>query len=76
MKVSDVIKMALARAGKTQVEMMPVFGISSRQAMNNKFARGSWSADDLAKVAAFTGGKLVIRYPDGFEIPVLPEDVE
>ena len=76
MKVSDVIRMALVKAGKAQVDLMPVFDVSSRQAMNNKFARGSWSADDLAKVAAFTGGKLVIQYPDGFEIPVLPEDVE
>ena len=51
-------------------------GLSSPTVLNNKFVRGSWSADDLAKVAAFTGGRLVIQYPDGIEISVLPEDVE
>ena len=76
LKITDVVRMALVKGIKTQVDMMPVFGMSSRQAMNNKFSRGSWSANDLAKVAAFTGGKLVIRYPDGLEIPVLPEDAE
>ena len=76
MKISDVVRMALVRGGKNQVELMRFFGMSTPSAMGNKFSRGSWSANDLAKVAAFTGGKLVIRYPDGMEIPVNPEDAE
>ncbi len=76
MKISDVVRMALLKGQKSQVDLVPVFNMSSPQALGNKFSRGSWSANDLAKVAAFTGGKLLIRYPDGQEIQVLPEDAE
>lgn len=76
MKISDVVRMALLKGEKTQVELVRFFGMSTPSAMGNKLARGSWSANDLAKVAAFTGGKLIIRYPDGMEIPVVPEDAE
>ena len=76
MKISDAVRMALAKSQRTQTDLVPVFGMSSRQSISNKFAKGSWSANDLAKVAAFTGGKLLIRYPDGQEIQVLPEDAE
>lgn len=76
MKISAVVRMALAKDKKKNVELSRFLGLSSPAVLNNKFVRGSWSADDLAKVAAFTGGKLVIQYPDGMEIPVLPEDAE
>ena len=71
--ISDVVRMALLKAGMQQNELAKIWGISSRQAMNNKFARGSWSANDLANVAEITGGKLVIVYPDGQEFLVKPE---
>lgn len=76
MKISEVVRMALAKDKKKNVDLSRFLGLSSPTVLNNKFVRGSWSADDLAKVAAFTGGKLVIQYPDGIEIPVLPEDAE
>lgn len=76
MKMSDVVRMALVKGQKKQIELGNFLGLSSPAAMGNKLARDSWSADDLAKVAAFTGGKLVIRYQDGIEIAVLPEDIE
>lgn len=74
MSISDTIRMALIKGGITQVALAQKMGIGSRQAMNNRFARGSWSADDLASIAELTGGKLIIRYPDGQEIPVTPEE--
>ncbi len=76
MKMSDVVRMALVKGQKKQVDLGNFLGMSSPAAMGNKLARDSWSADDLAKVAAFTGGKLVIQYPDGIEIPVMPEEAE
>ena len=76
MSITDCIWMALRKANRQQIEMVSAWGMSSRQAMNNKFARGSWSAEDLAKVAEFTGGQLKIVYPDGQEILILPEKPE
>ena len=73
MKISDTIRMALLKGGRSQADLAQRWGFTSRQAMNNKFARGSWSANELSNVAEFTGGKLIIRYPDGQEIPVAPE---
>ena len=76
MIISDVVRMALKKGQKKQVELVQLLGMSSPAAVGNKFAKDSWFANDLAKVAAFTGGKLVIRYQDGTEIAVLPEDAE
>lgn len=73
MAISDCIWMALKKANKGQIDLMQEWGISSRQAISNKFARGSWSANELANLAEFTGGKLIIQYPDGQEILIQPE---
>lgn len=69
--VSQRVKQALVGCGRKQIELADFFGIS-RQAMSNKFNRDSWSADELAKVAAFVGGSLVIEMPDGQRIIVDP----
>ncbi len=74
MKISDVVRMALVKSQKTQVDLQKYFNLSSPSALGNKLLRGSWSANDLARVAEFTGGDLIIRYPDGTEIAVRPEE--
>jgi hypothetical protein len=73
MTISDTIRMALQKSGKKQVDLAAEWGIPSRAAMNIKFSRGSWSANELANIAEFTGGKLAIIYPDGQQILVIPE---
>ena len=73
MSISDCVWMALKKANKGQVDLMQEWGIASRQAISNKFTRGSWSANELANLAEFTGGKLLIQYPDGQEIIIQPE---
>lgn len=73
--VSQRIKQALIGCGRKQIELAEFFGIS-RQAMSNKFNRDSWSADELAKVASFVGGNLVIEMPDGQRIVVDPPKTE
>jgi len=73
--VSQRVKQALVGCGKKQIELADHFGIS-RQAMSNKFSRDSWSADELARVAAFVGGNLVIEMPDGQRIVVDPPKTE
>ena len=61
MKISDTVRMALAKGNKKNADLSRFLELSSPTVLNNKFVRGSWSADDLAKVAAFTGGRLVIQ---------------
>ena len=65
--VSDKVKGLLALCGKKQIELAEEFGMS-KQTMGNKMARGSWSGNDLARVAAFCGCKLVFVLPDGQQI--------
>ncbi|HMM32387.1 MAG TPA: hypothetical protein PKB13_11505 [Clostridia bacterium] len=52
--VSEKIKALLALKGKKNVGLAAHLGLSP-QSMNNKLSRGSWSAEDLIKVAEFTG---------------------
>ena len=47
--VSDKIKGLLSMKGKKYKELAKLFGISE-QAMRNKFARGSFSADELIMI--------------------------
>ena len=73
MSVSTSVRMALAKGNKRQVELAELLGFT-RQAVNLKLAKERWTGAELARVAAFTGGKLAFVYPDGQEILVdLPE---
>lgn len=74
MAISDKVKGLLALSGKKQIELADRFGMS-KQTMNNKMNRGSWSASDLARVADFCGCKLAFVLPDGQHI-YLEEDKE
>ena len=67
--ISNQIKSALALSGRKQTELAEHFEMT-KQSMNNKIARDSWSAKDLAKVAEFVGGKLVLIMPDGQRINI------
>ena len=67
MALSDTVRMAMAKKGMSQKDLAEEWG-STRQAINNKFGRDSWSGDDLMKVARITGGKLAFVYPDGQQL--------
>lgn len=72
MALSDKIKGIIAMVGKQQQELAQHFGMS-KQVMNNKISRNSWSGKDLVKVADFVGGQLAIILPDGQKI-ILDDD--
>lgn len=72
MSASNVVKGLLAIQGIKQLTLAEHFGMS-KQTMSNKFARNSWSAADLAKVANFCGCKLAFILPDGQQL-ALEED--
>lgn len=73
MAISDKVKGLLTLNGKRQIELAEAFGMS-KQTMNNKMNRGSWSARDLAKVAEFCGCRLAFLLPDGQHIFLDVED--
>lgn len=58
--VSDKIKALLRMKGKQNKELAHVFGISE-QAMRNKFVRGSFSADEMIKIADFLNCQLAFE---------------
>lgn len=58
--VSDKIKALLNMKGKKYKELAQLFGISE-QAMRNKFARGSFSADELIQIADFVNCQLAFN---------------
>ena len=72
MSISDRVKGLLALSGKRQIDLAADFGMS-KQSMNNKFARNSWSASDLVKVSDFCGCKLVFLMPHGQQIIIRDE---
>ncbi len=71
MSVSKAVRMALAKGEKRQVELAEYLGIQARP-VNLKLAKERWTGAELAKVAAFTGGKLAFIYPDGQQILIEP----
>lgn len=73
MSISNSVKMALNKAGKRQIDLAALYECS-KQSMSTKFSRGSWFAKDLARVAAFTGGRLAFVYPDGQIIYIEPDN--
>ena len=58
--VSNKIKALLNMKGKKYKELAQLFGISE-QAMRNKFARGSFSADELIQIADFVNCQLAFN---------------
>lgn len=61
--ITGRIKSLLAISGKKNVELAAYMGISP-QSLQNKFNRGSFSTDDLIKIAAFTGAELSFSIGD------------
>lgn len=69
MAVTEKIKALLSMKGKKNIELATYLGISP-QSMQNKFNRGSFSAEDLIKISAFTDCTLAFEV-DGFQKIIL-----
>lgn len=68
MAVTDKIKALLSIKGKKNVELAAYLGISP-QSLQNKFTRGSFSAEDLIKVSDFLGCTLafeILRFTENY----------
>lgn len=69
------VRAVLSIIGKNQSEMAEAFGMS-KQSMNNKFSRNSWTLSDLLKLSAMADCKLLYRFDDGTELVISdPQDV-
>jgi hypothetical protein len=62
--VSDKVRALLALAGKRNIDLATLYGVS-KQSMNNKITNNRFSADDLIRIATFTGCKVAFVLPDG-----------
>lgn len=72
--VTDKIKALLAMSGKKQIELAKEFGLTP-QSMNNKMSLNRYNAEDLIKIAQFTGCKIGFLLPDGQHIFLDVEDM-
>jgi len=75
MTVSSKVKSVLALCDKRQIDLADHFGMT-KQVMNNKMNRDSWSGKDLARVAQFVGGQLAFILPNGQQIFIDCEETE
>ena len=62
--VGDKVRAVLALAGKKSVDLAALFGVS-KQSFNNKISANRFSADDLIRIADFTGCRLAFVLDDG-----------
>lgn len=65
MTVSDAVMQALRSSGKKQADLVDVLKVSSPQAANKKVRESRWTAEDLLRIASFTGGKIIFQMADG-----------
>lgn len=64
MSISTKIKSMLVEKSVKQQDLQDLLKLSSKQAVNNKFARDSWSAVELIRVVNFLGGELIVKLDD------------
>jgi Bacteriophage CI repressor helix-turn-helix domain. len=63
MSVSDKIKALLALKGKKNIDLAEYLDLTP-QSMQNKFARGSFSAEDLIKISNYLDCTLAFEIDD------------
>ena len=72
--VSDKVRTVLSLAGKRVIDLAKLFGMS-KQSMTNKMTHSRFSADDLIRVAVFTGCRVGFVLPDGEHIYLEESDI-
>lgn len=74
MSVTDKVKALLSIKGKKNIELAEHLGLSP-QAMQNKLSRGSFSAEDLIKIADFLSCSLEFKIDDTQKILLTLDDI-
>lgn len=74
MSVTDKIKALLSIKGKKNIDLAEYLGISP-QSMQNKLSRGSFSAEDLIKIADFLECRLEFNIDGNQKIVLGMDDI-
>lgn len=74
MAVTDKIKALLSIKGKKNIELAAYLGISP-QSLQNKFNRGSFSAEDLIRISDFLDCMLAFEVNDTQKIILDKSDI-
>ena len=74
MPITDKVKAAMVVRGKKNRELAQYLEITD-QSLSNKFNRGSFSAEDLIKLADFTGATLALEFDDGNKVTFSTDDI-
>lgn len=69
MKISDAVKTVLTAGGKSQGDLADAWDVS-KQAINNKLSRESFSGKDLIDLARLTGCRMMFEFSDGTRVVV------
>ncbi len=72
--VSDKVRALLSLSGKRVIDLANLYGVA-KQSMNNKMTNSRFSADDLIRIAAFTGCRVGFVLPDGEHIFLDESDI-
>jgi transcriptional regulator with XRE-family HTH domain len=75
MNITNKIKGLLKMRGKRNKELAEYLGLATAQALTNKFNRGSFSAEDLIKIAAFLDCELAFILSDTQKITLDTSDI-
>jgi transcriptional regulator with XRE-family HTH domain len=75
MPITDKIKALLSIKGKKNIELAQYLGITP-QSLQNKLTRGSFSAEDLIKIADFLGCTLEFNIDDKQRIILDMNDIK
>lgn len=74
MNITDKIKAVMAVKGKKNMDLAAYLGMTN-QSLSNKFNRGSFSAEDLIKIADFVDATLNFEFEDKNKISFSIEDI-
>jgi transcriptional regulator with XRE-family HTH domain len=75
LNITNKIKALLKMHGKKNKELAEYLGFSTTQALTNKFNRGSFSAEDLIRVADFLNCELAFILTDTQKITLDISDI-
>ena len=71
--ITDKVKALLALSDKKNIDLARHFNMTP-QTMSNKMMLNRYTADELIKIAEFTGCRVAFVLPDGQHIFLEPED--
>jgi transcriptional regulator with XRE-family HTH domain len=75
LNITNKIRALLKIHGKKNKELADFLGLTTPQALTNKFNRGSFSAEDLIKIADFLGCELAFILSDAQKITLDVSDI-